>query len=313
MRKSGGEKRNTKCNKEKQEQQPHNELLQQLQQESQPVQHPQQQQHQQEEQTFDDYLKQFLDEFKQIELSVVEARETLALQQLVLQIREERLKKCEHIMGYNLSLLEIIIVLVKTGRLRKYQENEEQSRISQKQHSTGSALPNLKRMLVMDETNTERRRKKTVSSSSSTTIATLSGSLSHRVAPSPVEKLGLAQHIQIWMKSYRKNQEDGAAAVAKAEAAVKKSAHAPLRVTRSEFSEESRNFLEEGQRIEIDLEEYNQETDSEEDTLPDSSSWWAPCQPPDVLAGPADSSWMWVPEIVDDDDERRSRLSLHHK
>lgn len=113
------------------------------------------------------------------------------------------------------------LVQNESGDNRKYQENEEQSRISQKQHSPGSALPNLKRMLTMDETNTERRRKKTVSSSSSTTIATLSGSLSHRVAPSPVEKLGLAQHIQIWMKSYRKNQEDGAAAVAKAEAAVK--------------------------------------------------------------------------------------------
>lgn len=121
-RKSGGEKRNTKCNKEKQEQQPHHELLQQLQQESQPVQHPQQQQQQQqEEQTFDDYLseeernlfaqvvrikEQFLDEFKQIELSVVEARETLALQQLELQIREERLKKCEHRMRTILSLLK---------------------------------------------------------------------------------------------------------------------------------------------------------------------------------------------------------------
>ena len=93
-----------------------------MQQESQPVQHPQQQQQQQqEEQTFDDYLseeernlfaqvvrikEQFLDEFKQIELSVVEARETLALQQLELQIREERLKKCEHRMRTILSLLK---------------------------------------------------------------------------------------------------------------------------------------------------------------------------------------------------------------
>lgn len=68
-------------------------------------------------------------------------------------------------------------------------------------------------------------------------------------------------------------------------------------------SSEETEFFEEGQRIEIDLEEYNQETDSEEDTLPDSSSWWTPCQPPDELAGPADSSWMWVPEIVEDDDD----------